>query len=149
MSVFKLPSWVIKEIHLVARVEFVDLDIWVVGGILNLHYFNRALLGKWWWKISSNPSNFWSKNINADYSARNSCWILYQTPRRNVSFQAGISSILPSSRSCLSKNIGNGATTSLWFDKWFYAWEAPKDLWLLLFNDCNFSWIQSLKFWIL
>lgn len=37
-------------------------------GIINLKEFNRALLGKWWWKIATNPISCWAKIINTNYN---------------------------------------------------------------------------------
>lgn len=90
MSVFKLPAWVIQDIDKI-RTDFlwkgpdlgsnrIRLVEWKricrprnIGGwtILNLHEFNKALLGKWWWKITSNPNSCWAKIINANYSIKN------------------------------------------------------------------------------
>lgn len=70
MSIFRLPSWVIKKLDYIRR-DFLQsvLDIdhskcRLVGwknlyrsrdqggwGVLDLHVFNLALLGKWWWKF--------------------------------------------------------------------------------------------------
>lgn len=70
MSLFRLPSWVIKEINRIRR-DFLwsgtDIDhpsYRLIGwnnicrtrdqggwGILDLYNFNQALMGKWWWKF--------------------------------------------------------------------------------------------------
>lgn len=108
MSVFKLPSWVIKEIDKIRR-DFLwkgpDLDskgmrlvAWdrlchprSMGGwgILNLHSFNNALLAKWWWKIFSGHYGCWSKIIHLNYLSRDPPGPLFHSPPRNKSFFLG------------------------------------------------------------
>ncbi|KAJ4804846.1 RNA-directed DNA polymerase (reverse transcriptase)-related family protein [Rhynchospora pubera] len=83
MSVFKLPSWVIKRIDTIRRsflwhgVQFsgqkkLILVSWdkvtkpkSVGGlgILNLQTFNQALLSKWLWKWSNPADSLWKSLV--------------------------------------------------------------------------------------
>lgn len=71
---------------------------------------------------------------------------MFHLPPRNKSFfWAGITLILPSLRAYISMIVKNGDSTLLWFDNWLEGC-APKDLWLDLFNDCNFPWITIKQF---
>lgn len=165
MSEFHLPIWVVKEIDKIRR-DFLrkepkfgpkgfHLIAWrrvcrphEMGGweILNLHEFNIALLGKWWWKIYSGQKCWWSKIINFNYLSRGPWGPMFHLPPRNKSFfWAGITLILPSLRAYISMIVKNGDSTLLWFDNWLEGC-APKDLWLDLFNDCNFPWITIKQF---
>lgn len=149
MSIFRLPSWVIKEIDRIGR-DFLwkspklgskglHLVTWQricklrnMGGweILNLHEFNTALLGKWWWKLFSGKQGCWSKILHANYIPRGSLGPLFlPSSRKKFLFWAGISSILHPFRLCSSRSIKDGHSTFLWHDKynWFEG-RAPKDI---------------------
>ena len=106
MSVFKLPVWVVKEIDKIYRDFFwkgpelgpkgMRLVAWSricrprnMGGwgILNIQEFNKALLGKWWWKIHSEQNSCWLKVIHLNYLNKASLGLLFHTPHRiNLSF---------------------------------------------------------------
>lgn len=77
MLVFQLPIWVVKEIdklrrdfpwkgselgpkgfHLIAWKRVSRSRDMRYLGILNLHEFNKVLLGKWWWKIYSGQKSY-------------------------------------------------------------------------------------------
>ncbi|XP_039115891.1 uncharacterized protein LOC120251437 [Dioscorea cayenensis subsp. rotundata] len=165
MSIFKLPAWVIKDIDKIRR-DFLwkgpnlgskevrliawskitrlrDMGGW---GILNLQTFNNALLGKWWWKLTCNPNSNWAKIINANYSISDTVGVLSHTPPRNKSFfWAGVTSTLSPFRSCITKSIRNGSSTSLWSDRWHDGLRL-KDCWPDLFNDCTAPWITIRQF---
>lgn len=160
MSVFKLPSWVIKEIDKVRR-DFLwkGPDLGSKGfrlvawdricrprsmggwGILNLHSFNNALLAKWWWKIFTGQQGCWSKIIRLNYLSTGPPGPLFHSPPRNKSFfWAGITPFLPAFRACTAKSVHNGASTFFWFDNWLGS-RAPKDIWPDLFDNCLSPWI--------
>ncbi|XP_039120942.1 uncharacterized protein LOC120257548 [Dioscorea cayenensis subsp. rotundata] len=165
MSVFKLPAWVIKEIDKIRR-DFlwrgpglgpkgIRLIAWnritrpkdMAGwGILNLQTFNIALLSKWWWKLSGNPTGGWAKTIHDNYILKDTNGILFHIPPRNKSFfWAGVTPILHSFRSCISKLIKCGSNTSLWFDRW-HDGILLKDRWSDLFNELTDPWITIRQF---
>lgn len=115
-------------------------------GTLNLQKFNKALLGKWWWKISSNPNSWWSKIINANYSTRSPHGVLFQNPpRKKFFFWVGVTSTLPPFQSCISKSVRSGNNTFFQFDRWIEG-RTIKDFWPTLFNDCIYPWISLRQF---
>lgn len=93
MSIFRLPSSVIKAIDRIRR-DFLwsgpDIDIYVaneskvVGGISDLHNFNQALMGKWWWKLLSNHN--WRGAEVVQYNYGVTSWNLFPHIRGRVSF---------------------------------------------------------------
>lgn len=105
MSVFKLPVWVSKEIDRICQdFLWIGLDLGLKGirlvawsricrphkmggwGILNIQDFNKALIGKWWWKIITDKNSCWLKVINFNYLNRGSFEPLYDKPPRNKYF---------------------------------------------------------------
>lgn len=86
MSIFWLPTWVIKKIKHLRR-DFLwygpDIDYSTCRlvywknicrsrdqggwGILDLYNFNQALLGKWWWKFMTDTNWCGSKVIQFNY----------------------------------------------------------------------------------
>lgn len=159
MFVFRLPIWVVKEIDKIRRDFFwkgpelgskgVHLVAWnrTCGprnmggwGILNLQTFNKALLGKWWWKIYYGHYYYWSKIIHLNYlNSRPPGPLLSIPPRNKFFFWVGIMPISPSFRVFTSKTVQNSATTLCWYDNWLEG-KAPKDLWPDLFSNCTIPW---------
>jgi hypothetical protein len=43
-------------------------------GIHNLRLFNHALIGKWQWRFTSEPSAQWRKVVEAKYGAERGGW---------------------------------------------------------------------------
>ncbi|KAH7676557.1 hypothetical protein IHE45_07G024900 [Dioscorea alata] len=105
ISVFKLPIWVLNKIYKIRRdflwkgPELGPKGIRPVAwnricrprklggiGILNLQEFNKALLGKWWWKLITNPNSYFAKISKFNYLKRNPIRFLYQPPPRNKSY---------------------------------------------------------------
>lgn len=161
MLVFKLPAWVIHDIDRIRRdlgFSGTHLIAWnricrphLMGGwrILNLKEFNKALLGKWLWKLTTNPNSYWSKIVDANYSIKKPPGILFQNPPRIKSFfWAWIYTILASFRTCISKIVRNGVSTSFWFDRWYNS-HSPKDPWITFFMDCNYPWLSLKQFTLL
>lgn len=86
MFIFKLPFWISNEIDIIHR-DFLwkgpelgpkgmHLIAWSRicipcksggWGILNIHDFNRSLLGKWWWSIITYNRSYWFNIINFNY----------------------------------------------------------------------------------
>lgn len=102
MSIFKLPSWVVKAIDHIGRdflwsgtdIEHLKMR-WVswkricrpkeLGGwgILSLKEFNLALFSKWWWKITSGVQWYGDRIISLNYFRNTPHWKLFgQPPRR-------------------------------------------------------------------
>lgn len=85
--------------------------------MLNLHDFDKALLDKWCWKIYSGQTSFWSRIIHYNYLDDGPLGPMHHFPPRNKSFfWEGITLILPSFRSYISKNVKNGKSTLFWYD---------------------------------
>lgn len=115
-------------------------------GILNLHEFNKALLGKWWWKIYFDQNGCWSKIIHYNCLNKEPIGLMFHLPPWNKSyFWAGITPIFPSFKLCTSKIVKNRDSTLLWYDNWLQG-RAPKNLCPYLFNDCNFTGITIKQF---
>lgn len=123
MSIFKLPTWVIKAIDRVKR-DFLwsGLDIENTGcrlvcwktlcrprdqggwGILDLHNFNHAPLGKWWWKFSNDPKWGGAEVIQFNYGNVN--WNLFPIVHGRMSFfWKGVLGVLPTLRCCIMSEI--------------------------------------------
>lgn len=136
MSLFHLPSWVIKKIDHLRRYFLwsgPDIDrptcklvCWKIlcrprnqggWGILDLDIFKQALLGKWWWKFMMDTSWCESKVIQFNY--RLSSWNLFPRPSgRMFFFWKRVISGLPAVRGSLIHDIGSGEETSFWKDPW-------------------------------
>lgn len=107
-------------------------------GIFNIQDFNKALLGKWWWRVISDGNNCWFKIIKFNYLNGGPLEPLFHIPPRSTYFfWAGITPILPSFKFCSLKIVENGASTLFWHDNWLDD-RAPKDIWHDLYDDCNF-----------
>lgn len=173
MSIFKLPCWVIKALDRIRR-DFLwsgpDLShhgCRLVGwrslcrpreqggwGILDLHNFNMALLGKWWWKFTRDPNWYGASVVQFNYGF--SRWNLF--PRlsgRISSFWKGVSCCLPAFRSCIVHCINSGEKTFFWKDCWLNG-ATPMDLWPEAFRNSPLpngtvrSWLfflRRLLFW--
>ncbi|XP_039129107.1 uncharacterized protein LOC120265301 [Dioscorea cayenensis subsp. rotundata] len=146
MSIFRLPRWVVKGIDRIRR-DFLwsgpDIDhpgcrlvCWKNlcrprdhggWGILDLDCFNKALLGKWWWKFMMDSSWRGAMVIQFNYGlSRSNLWP-YQTGRISF-FWKGVLSCLPALRSCFSHKILTSKDTLFWHDGWING-VAPRNLW--------------------
>ncbi|KAH7660832.1 Reverse transcriptase zinc-binding domain-containing protein [Dioscorea alata] len=107
---------------------FATLGIRGGWGIINLEEFNRAFLGRWWWKISSGGPWCGSAPILHNYYHHQPRWNLWRTRSRCCSFWQGLFPSLEVFRACLRSIVGNGNCTLFWLDNW-YDDQAPKYLW--------------------
>lgn len=106
-------------------------------GILDLEDFNLALLGKWWWKISSGIPWCGDKVISFNYYQNSPTWNLYfHPPRRKSFFWNGLSNCISAFRACLTPCIFDGTATLFWFDRWINGC-APMHLWPVQFRDSH------------
>ncbi|KAJ4771824.1 RNA-directed DNA polymerase (reverse transcriptase)-related family protein [Rhynchospora pubera] len=153
MAVFKLPTWLIKEIDKKrrrfiwgsnsqgkARIPLVSwqklcLPKSVGGmGVLDLQLHNLALLLRWIWRLYDDPTSLWGSVARILYSpARgttsplnwNDAGSFFWADIRSLRFYFQLSSLV---------HVGNGASTSFWFDNWageplqFYSKLFPKPL---------------------
>ncbi|XP_039123641.1 uncharacterized protein LOC120260266 [Dioscorea cayenensis subsp. rotundata] len=146
MSLFKVPCWVIKKINRIRR-DFLwsgtDIDhpkCRLVGwktlcrprefggwGILDLHCFNQALLGKWWWKFMSDASWCGANVILFNYGMQR--WNMFPRLSGRVSFfWKGVLSCLPALRGCVLQGVSSGMETLFWKYRWINGC-APMFLW--------------------
>ncbi|XP_039126955.1 uncharacterized protein LOC120263117 [Dioscorea cayenensis subsp. rotundata] len=146
MSLFHLPCWVVKKINRIRR-DFLwsgpDIDhpkCRLVGwknlcrsrdqggwGILELHNFNSALLGIWWWKFLSDPTWCGANVVKFNYGLES--WNLFPRPAGRISFfWKGVMSCLPSLRGCILQSVNSGTTTLFWKDRWVDG-QAPMYIW--------------------
>lgn len=103
-------------------------------GILNLQIFNNALLGKWWWKLTSGVNWYGQGIFKENYFKTSPEWNLYHKQcRRRSFFWNGILHSLHAFRKNISPCVKNGATTLFWLDNWVEG-KAPADIWPNLFQ---------------
>lgn len=154
MSFFYFPMWVIKRIDKIRRAFFWSGKNKVSGikclskwenlcrskeqggiGIINLHWQNIALLGKWLWKLLTNEENLWVKFIRNRFFRRRNVFKLsgIHTPGASSVFQdiwkhCKIFSL------GIRKDCGKGLNVLFWKDLWIGEISLDKrfpDLFLL------------------
>ncbi|GKB47810.1 hypothetical protein Tco_0898563 [Tanacetum coccineum] len=94
----------------------------VSGYTTNLEHFNSALLVSHIWNLLSLKESLWVKWVHAyKLNGRN----FWDVPiRGNMSWSwRKILQLRPSIREFIWRKIGNGSSTSIWFDKWCH--EGP------------------------
>ena len=93
-------------------------------GVGSLLSFNRAMLFKWWWRFSHNPTLLWVKVVKAIYGADGGSSRLNPTQiskgpwsgilcllRRLRTLQLDFLSLCP-------RRLGKGDTIDFWQDRW-------------------------------
>lgn len=165
MSIFRLPSWVIKAIDRIRRdflwsgAEIDKPKMRLVSwnricrprehggwGILNLDDFNLALLGKWWWKFTTGVPWCGREIILYNYFQNSPLWNLHNRPPQRRSFiWNGLLQCLPAFRNCISSIVHNGDSTLFWLDKWVEN-RAPMLLWpeQFILSNRPFDTVQNL-----
>lgn len=146
MSIFRLPNWVIKEIDRI-RMDFLwigpdidkpkcqlvdwksicrprDLGGW---GILDLKVFNSALLGKWWWKLTSYANWCGRPIVQYNYGVSN-CNLHFRRQGRDSFFWSGIFSYLPALRECTEQIFRDSSRSLFCKDNWLFG-QAPMNVW--------------------
>ncbi|KAJ4769309.1 RNA-directed DNA polymerase (reverse transcriptase)-related family protein [Rhynchospora pubera] len=150
MSVFKLPTWVVKALDRLRR-DFIwgssnnsgrsmHLLSWdrvclpkPLGGfgLLDLRLHNIALLLRWWWRLHHDPDTLWSKlarrlfakrDVNLPPLAWNLCGSFFWKDLLSLRFYFQLSS---------TSVIGTGLNTLFWYNNWggtplFYCLSHPK-----------------------
>ncbi|XP_039140399.1 uncharacterized protein LOC120277606 [Dioscorea cayenensis subsp. rotundata] len=150
-----LPSWVVRAIDWIRR-DFLwsgpDIDkprcrlvSWKAlcrdreqggWGILDLNNFNKALLGKWWWKYANDPDGEGTEVIHFNYGSVS--WDMFpRTSGRMSFFWKGVLKILPVLRCCVTSTINSGSETFFWKDRWLNG-RAPMNVWPELY--CESKW---------
>jgi len=153
MSIFLLPKWVIKTIDRMRRdflwsgPDFLHNKIRLISwtrlcrtseqggwGILNLRTFNCALLGKWWWKITTGDRWCGEMIIKENYFQNAPFWNLYhKQPRRRSFFWNGLLPSLPAFRKNVISLVKDGSSTLFWQGIWVEG-RAPAEIWPNLFQ---------------
>ncbi len=141
LSVYKLPVAVLKEFEKVQR-RFLwgwgdegRKVAWVSWrkvcepreagglGILNLRFFNAALLGKWIWRLETEKDGLWKEILESKYGG----WRNLQEQRSNAKDSSwwrdlkgvwGMEDWGKSFENCCEWRVGDGKDILFWKDVW-------------------------------
>lgn len=92
-------------------------------GVKDWGAFNKALLGKWRWRLSMDNPGLWCRIIKAKYGGPNGDWVIPRTAKaspwwcdiRKSCFEDPGGTWLSKS---ISKRLGDGSDTRFWLDLW-------------------------------
>ncbi|KAJ3688101.1 hypothetical protein LUZ61_017265 [Rhynchospora tenuis] len=137
MSVFKLPTWVIKAIDCIRR-DFIwgasssnkramHLLSWdrvclpkSFGGfgLLNLKLKNIALLLRWWWRLYNNPHTLWTEFARLLFAKQDPSIPPIAWNATGSFFWKDLLSIRSYFQLSTTTVVGSGLNTSFWYDNW-------------------------------
>uniref|UniRef100_A0A803Q9D0 Reverse transcriptase domain-containing protein n=1 Tax=Cannabis sativa TaxID=3483 RepID=A0A803Q9D0_CANSA len=86
-------------------------------GIRRIKDFNSSLLLKWGWKLITDPQNLWCSIMNEKYLKGRNLFDVEKKGTESMLWKAILKS-RPLLKEGLCRKIGDGTTTSIWFDAW-------------------------------
>jgi hypothetical protein len=88
-------------------------------GIRNMVVFNKALLGKWLWRYSTEHTSLWRQVIDSKYGCQRSAWCSDRvTATHGVSLWKHIRAGWKDFSHHISYKVGDGSRISFWHDIW-------------------------------
>uniref|UniRef100_A0A2N9GTW6 Reverse transcriptase domain-containing protein n=1 Tax=Fagus sylvatica TaxID=28930 RepID=A0A2N9GTW6_FAGSY len=88
-------------------------------GIRNMVVFNKALLGKWLWRYSTEPTSLWRQVIDSKYGCQRSAWCTDRvSTTHGVSLWKHIRAGWKDFSHHISYKVGDGSQISFWHDTW-------------------------------
>uniref|UniRef100_A0A2N9IB59 Uncharacterized protein n=1 Tax=Fagus sylvatica TaxID=28930 RepID=A0A2N9IB59_FAGSY len=88
-------------------------------GIRDVAIFNKALLGKWLWRYSMEPTSLWRQVIDSKYGAQGNFWCSNRvTTPHGVSLWKHIRAGWDVFSQHISYTVGDGARLRFWHDVW-------------------------------
>ena len=137
MTIFRLPSWVIRKIDQIRRRflwhgcvkvrGFVPIEWSIVTasldegglGVLDLSTFNLALLGRQWWKVLGGEDEVWVKLVLHNYYRRRLICSGWHGQIRSCSvFWKQVMKAEPAFRSAIRWLPRDGSRTLTWYSNW-------------------------------
>ena len=88
-------------------------------GIRDVAIFNKALLGKWLWRYSTEPNSLWRQVIDSKYGGQGNFWVSNRvnTPH-GVSLWRHIRAGWDVFSQHISYTVGDGSRLRFWHDMW-------------------------------
>ena len=88
-------------------------------GIRPLREMNRALLGKWLWRLGNESEGLWRDMMLAKYGGSRDGWDFHYASYRSSNIWKGITSVQEDFKRNLKYRVGSGEKVRFWLDNWF------------------------------
>lgn len=85
-------------------------------GIRSVDAINKALLGKWLWRLGDNSQGLWRQIIVDKYRVGSNGWLVPLLRYRVSSIWKSVSSVLPEFDKCIRYQVNNGQKICFWND---------------------------------